>query len=59
VLLHELSGDAGELHGQFVTAMISGELLPLKAWLDARHGAGCFARLFRAPSLGMETQQVR
>src|SRR5260370_10645071 len=49
-LLRELSGDSGELHEQIVMAMISGELPPLEAWLDARHGPGSFARLFRAPS---------
>jgi hypothetical protein len=49
-LLRELSGDSGELHVQFLMAMISGELPPLEAWLDARHGPDCFARLFRAPS---------
>jgi hypothetical protein len=49
-LLRELSGDSGELHGEFLMAMLSGDLPPLEAWLDARHGPGCFARLFRAPS---------
>ena len=30
--------------------MISGDLAPLEAWLDARHGPGSFARMFRAPT---------
>ena len=34
--------------------MISGDLTSLEAWLDARHGPGCFARLFRAPSFDAE-----
>jgi hypothetical protein len=49
-LLRELADDPGELHDQIVMAMISGDRRPLKAWLAARHGPGCFARLFRSPS---------
>jgi hypothetical protein len=49
-LLRELATDPGEPHEQFVAAMISGDLAPLKTWLDARHGPESFARLFRAPS---------
>jgi hypothetical protein len=57
-LLAELQGDPGEAHGQFVAAMISGDLALLKTWLDARHGPGAFARLFRAPSLDEEPKLV-
>jgi hypothetical protein len=39
--------------------MISGDLAALEAWLDARHGAGSFARMFRAPSFGAEPELVR
>jgi hypothetical protein len=57
-LLRELSGESGELHQQIVMAMISGELLSLEAWLDARHDPGCFARLFRAPSFDLAAEPV-
>ena len=57
-LLRELADDPGELHGQFVMALVSGDRAPLEAWLDARHGPGCLARLFRAPSFGAGTGQV-
>jgi hypothetical protein len=49
-LMHRLADDPGELHQHFIVAMISGELTGLEQWLDARHGAGCFARTFRAPA---------
>jgi hypothetical protein len=49
-LLRDLATDPPEPHEQFVAAMISGDLAPLEAWLDARHGPESFARLFRAPS---------
>ena len=39
--------------------MISGDLAPLEAWLDARHGPGSFARMFRAPPSGAEPELVR
>jgi hypothetical protein len=58
-LLAELDEDPGEPHGQLVAAMISGDLAPLEAWLDARHGPGSFARLFRAPSFDAEPGLVR
>lgn len=58
-LLAELGPDPAQVHGHFVAAIISGDLTPLEAWLDARHGSGCFARLFRAPSLDGEPQPVR
>jgi hypothetical protein len=58
-LLAELEGDPGEAHGQFLAAMISGDLAPLEAWLDIRHGRGSFARLFRAPSFDAEPGLVR
>jgi hypothetical protein len=57
-LLRELSSDPSDLHEQFIMAMISGELLPLESWLDARHGPGCFARLFRAPSFDQAAELV-
>jgi hypothetical protein len=55
-LLTELDGGPGEAHGQFVAAMISGDLAPLEAWLDTRHGPGSFVRLFRAPSFDSEAE---
>jgi hypothetical protein len=58
-LLAELEEDPGEPHGQFIAAMISGELAPLETWLDARHGPGAFARLFRAPSFDTVPELVR
>jgi hypothetical protein len=58
-LLRELSSDSGEVHEQFIRAMISGELPPLEEWLDSRHGAGCFARLFRAPAFDAAAVQLR
>jgi hypothetical protein len=58
-LLAELDGDSGEAHGQFIAAMISGDLAPLEAWLDSRHSPGSFARLFRAPSFDAEPALVR
>jgi hypothetical protein len=58
-LLSELDASPADAHSQVVTAMISGDLAPLQAWLDARHGAGSFARMFRAPSSGTEPGLVR
>jgi hypothetical protein len=58
-LLAELERDPGEAHGQFIAAMISGDLAPLEAWLDTRHGPDSFARLFRAPSFDAEPELVR
>jgi hypothetical protein len=58
-LLAELGGGPGEAHGRLVTAMISGDLAPLEAWLDARHGPDSFARLFRAPSFDLDPELVR
>ena len=58
-LLSELDASAADAHGQIVAAMISGDLAPLEAWLDARHGPGSFARMFRAPSSGAEPELVR
>ena len=46
-LLSELSASPADAHSQIVAAMISGELAPLEAWLDTRHGPaaspGCSA----------------
>lgn len=58
-LLAELADDPAEAHGQFIAAMTSGDIAPLEAWLDARHGPGCFARLFRAPSFDAVPEPVR
>jgi hypothetical protein len=58
-LLSELDASAADAHGQIVAAMISGDLVPLEAWLDARHGAGSFAGMFRAPSFVGEPDLVR
>jgi hypothetical protein len=58
-LLSELDASAADAHRQIVAAMISGDLAPLEAWLDARHGPGSFARMFRAPSSGAEPELVR
>jgi hypothetical protein len=58
-LLSELGASPADAHSQIVAAMISGDLAPLEAWLDARHGPGSFARMFRAPSSGAEPELVR
>jgi hypothetical protein len=58
-LLSELDASPADAHSQVVAAMISGHLAPLQAWLDARHGPGSFARMFRAPSSGAEPERVR
>jgi hypothetical protein len=58
-LLSELDASPADAHGQVVTAMISGDLTPLEAWLDARHGSGSFARMFRAPAFGGEPELLR
>ena len=43
----------------YVAAIISGDLAPLEAWLDTRHGLDSFARMFRAPSSGAEPERIR
>jgi hypothetical protein len=53
-LLSELDAHPADAHDRIVAAMISGDLAPLEAWLDARHGPDAFARKFRAPSSDME-----
>jgi hypothetical protein len=58
-LLCELADNPAQLHEIFVTAMISGVLPPLEAWLDARHGAGCFVRWFCAQSFDQRSELVR
>jgi hypothetical protein len=58
-LLSELDSSPADAHGRIVAAMISGDLAPLEAWLDARHGPGSFTRMFRAPSSGAEPELVR
>ena len=58
-LLSELGVSPADAHSQIVAAMISGDLAPLDAWLDARHGPGSFARMFRAPTSGAEPGLVR
>jgi hypothetical protein len=58
-LLSELDASPPDAHSQIIAAMISGDLAPLQAWLDARHGPGSFARMFRAPSSGAEPERVR
>ena len=58
-LLSELGATPADVHSQIIAAMISGDLAPLEAWLDARHGPGSFARMFRAPSFVGEPELVR
>jgi hypothetical protein len=58
-LLSELDAGPADAHSQITAAMISGDLAPLQAWLDARHGPGSFTRMFRAPSSGAEPELVR
>jgi hypothetical protein len=58
-LIAELDSDPAEAHGQFIAAMISGDLAALGTWLDMRHGPGSFARLFRAPSFDAVPGPVR
>jgi hypothetical protein len=48
--LAELGPDPADAQGRFTTAMVNGDIAPLEAWLDARHGRSSFARLFRSPS---------
>ena len=51
VFLDEIGGrDADDLHTLITAAMISGSVVSLSAWLDARRGPGAFAALFRAAS---------
>ncbi|MFD1547035.1 hypothetical protein [Nonomuraea guangzhouensis] len=42
--------ESDELHVQITTAMISGSVASLSAWLDIKRGPGAFAALFRAAS---------
>ncbi|WP_258534775.1 hypothetical protein [Streptomyces sp. PT12] len=42
-------GEERECHTRLLTAIISGDVAELGAWLDARHGPGAFAGLFRTP----------
>jgi hypothetical protein len=58
-LLSELDGSPANGHCQIIAAMISGDLAPLEAWLDARHSPGSFARMFRAPSSDPAPELVR
>jgi hypothetical protein len=58
-LLNELGASPADAHSQIVAAMISGDLTPLEAWLDARHGLGTFTRMFCGPSPGAEPELVR
>lgn len=58
-LLSKLDANPADAHSQIVAAMISGDLAPLETWLDARHGPGSFARMFRAPTPGTEPELVR
>jgi hypothetical protein len=58
-MLAGLDRDPAEAHGQFIAAMISGDLAALGTWLDLRHGPGSFARLFRAPSFDAVPGLVR
>lgn len=58
-LLSELDASPADAHSQIVATMISGDLAPLEAWLDARHGPGSFARMFRVPAPGAEPGLVR
>ena len=58
-LLSEFGASPADAHSQITAAMISGELAPLEAWLDARHGVGSFARMFRAPAFAGEPGLVR
>jgi hypothetical protein len=53
-LLGELDASPADAHSQIVAAMITGDITPLEAWLDAWHGPGAFARMFRAASSGAE-----
>jgi hypothetical protein len=58
-LLSELDANPASAHSQIVAAVISGDLAPLEAWLDARHGPGSFTGMFRAPTSGAEPGLVR
>ena len=58
-LLSELDASPADAHRQIVAALISGDLAPLQAWLDARHGPNSFARMFRAPSSDPALELVR
>lgn len=42
-------GEEHECHTRLLAAIISGDTTALGAWLDARHGPGTFAGLFRTP----------
>jgi hypothetical protein len=58
-LLAGLDCVPAEVHGQFIAAMVSGDLAGLETWLDLRHGLGSFARLFRAPAFDAVPELVR
>ncbi|MEV7284264.1 hypothetical protein AB0O01_06795 [Streptomyces sp. NPDC093252] len=42
-------GEEQDCHTRLLTAVISGHLTELGAWLDERHGPGTFSGLFRTP----------
>lgn len=42
-------GEEHECHTRLLAAIITGDMSELVAWLDARHGPGTFAGLFRTP----------
>ncbi|WP_326598349.1 hypothetical protein [Streptomyces sp. NBC_01803] len=42
-------GEESECHTRLLSAIISGDVGALGAWLDERHGPGTFAGLFRTP----------
>jgi hypothetical protein len=48
--LSALPGERGELHHLVVTAMVSGSLTALEAWLDARNGPRTFVSYFLSPA---------
>jgi hypothetical protein len=58
-LLSELDSSPAYAHSQIVASMISGDLAPLEAWLDTRHGPDSFTRMFRTPSFNAEPELVR
>jgi hypothetical protein len=58
-LLSEIDASPTDARSQIIAAMISGDLPPLEAWLDARHGPGSFARMFRAPTFVAEPELVK
>lgn len=42
-------GEESECHRRILTAVITGDVTELGAWLDERHGPGTFTGLFRTP----------